>query len=223
MTSTGNMLIFNAPKTLIYMKSYAYVFSILLLLILQGCSDVSSIVKKEAVDDVDLVWQERQKKLYNIAAWAIRGRLAVRAEGDAWSASLQWAQQKQLYMMRVIAPLGQGTYEIKRGYKSVSLLTAENEYYEAEDAESLMQNNLGWSVPVEGMKYWIRGIPDPGNKIENITVDEHAFMTKLEQSGWEIELSRYTEEGKYYLPGKIVMKNSRVKITILAKDWIKII
>lgn len=205
------------------MKSAILIFSFFLFLFTQGCSDISPLVKKQAVDDVDRVWQERQEKLSDIVAWAVKGRLAVRSGNDAWSASLQWAQQKQLYIMRVIAPLGQGTYEIKRGYDRVSLITAENEYLEAEDAESLMFNNLGWSVPVEGMKFWIRGIPDPDSNIENITVDAQALMTELKQSGWNIEFSRYTEEGEYYLPGKIVMENKRVKITILAKEWLKII
>lgn len=201
----------------------AIALSLFFLLFIQGCADVTTMTKQEPVDDVDRVWLERQQRLSAIKAWAVEGRLAIRTDDDAWSATLQWAQKEQLYMMRVIAPLGQGTYEVKRGYGKVSLLTAENELYEAEDAESLMLNNLGWSVPVEGLKYWIRGLPDPDYRIENIKVDEHALMTELEQSGWKISFSRYSEEEQYILPGKIVLNNERVKITVLAKDWLKII
>ena len=196
---------------------------LLLLLLLQACSDITTVVKKEPVDDLQLAWQSRKARLESIDAWALRGRLAVRTDKDAFSATLQWAQKKQLYIMRVIAPLGQGTYEIRRKLDGVSLLTSDNLLYEADDAETLMLANLGWSVPVEGMKYWIRGLPDPDVEIQDLQLDESALLTGLTQSGWNISMTSYTTYDEYYLPGRIKLENDIMKVTILAKEWLKVI
>ncbi|NIN34367.1 MAG: lipoprotein localization factor LolB, partial [Gammaproteobacteria bacterium] len=58
----------------------------------------------------------------------------------------------------LISPLGRGTYQLNGDSQLVSLLTAENKLYQAETPEILLQNNLGWSVPVDGLKYWVKGI-----------------------------------------------------------------
>ena len=101
----------------------------------------------------------------------------------------------------------------------IILITADNEIYKAKDVESLMLDNLGWSVPLDGMKYWIRGIPDLENTIDSYELNNKAQLVRLKQSGWDIRFSHYRQVDQYTLPGKIILTNPKAKITILAKEW----
>ena len=52
-------------------------------------------------------WQANRDKLMQLDKWQLQGRIAVSMKKQAWSASLQWAQQRQNYQINIIAPLGQ--------------------------------------------------------------------------------------------------------------------
>lgn len=197
---------------------------LLLLLFLSACSTVPP-VQDPLLSSVDKqsLWQQRQVQLNAIAAFAMKGRLGIKTPEDAWSVSLQWAQKEQLYKMRIIAPLGQGTYELTGGNGQVSLLTAEDESYEADDPDTLMQATLGWSVPVTGMRYWIIGLPDPEISPDSIQLDDMGRVTQLEQDGWSVEISRYQDYEHYQLPAKIKMVNQSLQVRIVIKNWVRVL
>lgn len=126
-------------------------------------------------------------------------------------------------MMRIIAPFGQGTYELKGGHGKVTLLTEKNELLEATDPDALMTENLGWSVPVLGLQYWVLGVPDPDSSIARRNIDAAGRLTALEQEGWKIIFSQYRTVGIYELPGKISMENPHIRVRLVIQDWVKVI
>lgn len=157
--------------------------------------------------------------LYKLQQWSIQGHLAVQTGGEGWSATLHWDQDNQNYMLRFIAPLGQGTYQLSGDSGKVTLLTADNKVYQATDAESLLLDNLGWNVPLHGLKYWVRGVPEPGVATDNLLLDDKGRMTDLQQSGWHISISRYSEFGGKELPSKLFMQNDRFQLRLVVLDW----
>ncbi len=194
----------------------------LLCLLMFGCAE-SPFLDISEDPEAEALWQSREVSLRGINGWAVKGRLGITTSKEGWTASLHWAQQKQLYMMRIMAPLGQGTYEIKGGHGKVSLLTEQNELIEAADPDTLMNENLGWSVPVLGLQHWILGIPAPHSPVQHRAIDGDGRLVSLEQDGWKIIFSRYQSVGQYELPGKISMENSRIKVRLAIQDWVKII
>lgn len=191
--------------------------SLSLVALLAGCAEVATL--PSAGEANVFAWDLRQQALSKLESWSIRGRVAVQTENEGWSATLHWDQRPASYKMRFIAPLGQGTYQLQGDEKLVSFLTAKNELYLADNPEKLLQNNLGWSVPLHGLKYWIKGVPEPGIENENLLVDDQGRMTDLRQSGWQISISRYTDFNGTQMPSKLFMQNDRIKLRLVIQDW----
>ena len=189
----------------------------LAVLSLAGCAELSPYLTEQVADET--AWDSRKIELEHFDKWTITGRVAVQSGQEGWSATLHWDQDHDRYNMRFIAPLGQGTYELEGGPERVSLLTAENRTFNAEDPESLLLDNLGWSVPLHGLKYWVRGIPEPGVAHENLVLDDKGRMTDLQQSGWRISILRYMTQENTDLPGKLFMSNDRFKLRIVVAGW----
>ena len=189
----------------------------LLVVCVTGCADFALV--SPAVKPGGPAWDARLQDLYQIQRWSIQGRLAVQAGGEGWSATLHWDQDKQTYMLRFIAPLGQGTYQLSGDGEKVTLVTSDNKVYRAMDAESLLQDNFGWNVPQHGLQYWVRGVPEPGVATENLLLDDKGRMTDLQQSGWRISISRYGEFGGKELPSKLFMQNDRFQLRLVVLDW----
>lgn len=192
---------------------------LLLLLVagIAGCADLALV--SPPGKSADAAWDARLEDLYRLQQWSIHGHLAVQAGGEGWSATLYWDQDNQDYTLRFIAPLGQGTYQLSGDEGKAKLLTADNKVYRATDAEHLLQDNLGWNVPLHGLKYWVRGVPEPGVMTDNLLLDDKGRMTDLQQSGWRISISRYSEFNGKELPSKLFMQNDRFQLRLVVLDW----
>lgn len=197
------------------MKFYA---TLLLCLFITGCAETT--VKDVALpDDRQQVLWDRQNTLYAIPGWLIKGRVAVQAGQEGWTATMHWAQDHDLYNLRIIAPLGQGTYELRGNNKQVILMTAKNELLTASDPEALLLENMGWKVPLSGLRYWIRGVPEPVADVREIVRDPQGRIIDMEQLGWRISFLRYTDGKQPELPEKIFMQNERFQLRLVIQDW----
>lgn len=137
------------------------------------------------------LWQQRQPALTAIRHWVISGRLAILTPQSGWHIRVRWQQQADDYLIQLDAPLGQGAAELRGNAGSVTLRTADGEF-SAASAEALLEQRLGWQLPVSGLRYWIRGLPDAGAAVEHRTLDTAGRLTGLRQSGWDIEFRHYT-------------------------------
>jgi len=165
-------------------------------------------------------WQENRAKIIKLENWELNGRIALSMERQAWTASLQWVQSQADYQLRIIAPMGQGSVEMQGDDKGVSLQVTKDKVLYADSPEILLQKNFGWSVPVSGLVYWIRGIPVPDRRIKKLLLDDNGRVSEMEQSGWQVTYSNYTSQGNVDLPGKIVMQNGRLKLRLVIRHWL---
>lgn len=190
---------------------------LVLATVLAGCAELQLFTPPQKADTSS--WDLHRAALNSLERWSIIGRLAIQSGKEGWNATLHWDQDNENYTMRLIAPLGQGTYKLYGDNHLVSLLTAENKIYQADNPEILLQQNLGWSVPVGGLKYWIKGIPQPDVSMENLVIDNEGRMTDLQQSGWRISILRYSDFNGTQLPSKLFMQNDRFKLRLVVQDW----
>ncbi len=88
----------------------------------------------------------------------------------------------------------------------------------ASSVELLMEEQLGWSVPVQGFRYWLIGSPAPG-VIDRYSLDEAGRLAELEQSGWQIRYLSYQAVDGLDLPRKLELENPRLRIRLVIDEW----
>ena len=196
------------------MKNCIY---LILATLVAGCSELPS--KQSDKDLVHGTFNERLDNLYKLNTWALKGRIGIQTEKEGITATLHWAQVDDRYQLRFIAPLSQGTYELRGDHQQVALQTAKNELFTANDPEQLLLDNVGWNVPLSGLNYWVRGLPEPDTIIDSMVKDEKGRIKDMEQSGWRISILRYTEVNEYELPGKLFLQNDRFKLRLVIQGW----
>ncbi|MGH8245104.1 MAG: lipoprotein insertase outer membrane protein LolB [Gammaproteobacteria bacterium] len=167
-----------------------------------------------------LEWEARRVKLSAMQDWHLKGRIAFQLDREAWSAILHWQQRRHEYVLRLIAPLGRGTIELTGSDSGVSLRTADNRLLQADDPEALLRENLGWDLPVSGLFYWIRGLPEPDSPADALLLDDEGRIHDLRQNGWQVSYQRYDTASGYDLPGKMTLQNERLKVRLAISDWV---
>lgn len=86
-------------------------------------------------------------------------------------------------------------------------------------AENLMESQLGWSLPVSNLLWWVRGLPAPDSAYQ-LQLNDDSLAHRLEQDGWQLEYVRYqTLENDTRLPERIQLQGPQLQLTLLVKQW----
>ena len=186
----------------------------LLLLLLAGCSMAPP---RPQPADAQQAWQQHQRQLAALHGWRLSGRLGIQTGHEGWHASLDWQQHNGAYTIHITAPLGQGSLRLQGDAFSVQLQTSEGETATAEDPGLLLYQQFGWKVPVASLRYWVLGLPAPGEAIE--TLDEYGRLSHLQQAGWEISFLNYETQQGVELPGRVFVNNHQAKVRLVIGEW----
>ncbi len=166
-------------------------------------------------------WWYRQQKLQQLDSWVATGRVAITTRDEGWNGTLHWKQFSDGYEIKIIAPFGNGTVMLKGNSAGVTLYPDDAPPEYSDDATRLLTKRLGWYVPVESLKYWMLGLPDPDSDQQDfvIELDNGGRLSGLVQSGWQVQFLRYQQVDGDELPDKIFLENGELSIRVVVQDW----
>lgn len=186
----------------------------ILLAALTGCATTRDAVDLPPIDS----WQARTDVLGQLHAWEFKGRIAVKAGEDGFNARYNWLQDGDAFEARVAGPLGIGTVRITGDGRGVTLTDKDGVDARLDDVESELQWRYGWTIPVESLRYWALGIPDPAVP-GAVELDEQNRLLRLEQRGWFIQISRYAEGGGQPMPRVLTAENQDTRVRLVIDRW----
>ena len=166
-----------------------------------------------------LAWETHRAALAAVTGFTLEGRVAIQRDSEGGSLKLRWQQGADTTDLRLRAPLGQGGFHLARNADGVTLTTADGQRHTAASFETLMQTHLKWTFPVDGARYWVRGIPDPGARIDHLQLDAEGRLSDLAQSGWRISVLAYQDTGGYSLPSRLLLIAGKVQIRLVIDRW----
>ena len=193
-----------------------------ILLLLLAVSLLSACASQVARIDSGLksqLWLAHQITVSAIQSWNIKGRIAVKNEKESGTVALFWNQFISNYELRFVAPLGQGTYILSGSPGGVAMKGPNNKTIMAETAEQLLREGLGWDIHLNGLRYWIRGLPEPGINYSELMLDSKGRLTNMQQSGFNVSVSRYAEQDGIFLPEKLIIKSHRIQLKVIIQNW----
>jgi len=188
---------------------------VFVLLLLTGCATTPMAV---APENKHLTWEQRQKNLSALQNWNIKGLIAIHSAKDSFSANLQWQQTGNHYTILVFGPLGANSMKLTGMPGQVLLEMADGRKFHATNAESLLNEQLGWRLPVSNLFYWIRGLPAPHLAAQK-NGDVYHHLTTLSQQGWQIQYLQYTQAHQLDLPSKIFLNAPGLSVKIVVSQW----
>lgn len=190
-----------------------------LLIIIPLLLGLNACIKDTKPGDDDLL-QERNKRLASITKWDIWGKTSININGESGTVTLEWQQIDDNYKINIIAPMGKGQWVIEGKDGEVTLKTSKGETFKGSSPEDLLNKNAGIDVPIQNLKYWVKGGVSPESQYEART-DGDARIEVLEQDGWKIEFRRYTKVDGEYLPVKIFIESQEkdIEVRMAIKKW----
>lgn len=164
-------------------------------------------------------WERRAALLAAIDDFEFSGRIGVRAGDDGFNGRLRWLQDADDFSATVGGPLGIGTVRIEGNGDSVALTDKDGVTTVLADVEPDLYYRYGWTIPVESLRYWALGIPDPAEPATTV-LDDEDLLKRLEQSDWTVEISRYDEGGGQQMPRILTARNGDTRVRMVIDRWL---
>ena len=163
-------------------------------------------------------WPERRSALQSVPGFSLRGRVAVAASGNGFSAGLRWSQRGEEATVDLAAPAGLGAAHIERSQRGLSFTTSRGLQLENDAASDAMQRELGFEPPLGSLRYWLLGVDDPALPAQE-TLDDEQRLARMQQDGWTVDYQDYRAAGGHWLPRRITLRRESVRVRVLVQYW----
>ncbi len=147
-------------------------------------------------------------KLDGLSTWQVQGRLGIRSPGANSNLSFVWQETPDGFELAFRGALGVSVATMSGDTSGVVLTLADGRRFESDNVDNLLDRELGYPFPVSHLRYWVRGIPDPGLKYASGT-------NGFRQQGWLVEYLDHDELG----PKKLTIERYGTRLKLAALKW----
>jgi len=168
------------------------------------------------------LWVGEQLQRQQIQTWEVRGRLGVQTEVTGGSMDIIWKNDGENFSIRLIAPLGAGSYLIQGNKHQAEIRFPNGSTKIIDNIDHVFSSVLEVDLPVSAVKDWMRGIPSKALSIENISWDDKGRLHRVAQSGWNVEMTGY-EGDKPSMPYKLYVSregDSELDVRLILSRWL---
>lgn len=186
---------------------------ILCVVLLAGCA-VQQSVTLPAITD----WDSRRSVLAEVRNWGFNGRIAVRDGDEGFQGGLHWEQRRDYFDARLSGPLGMGTVRIAGDAGAVRVTDKAGEVTRLHDPEADLRRLYGWQIPIESLRFWALGIPDPEHAAA-LEFSDDGSLSALEQAGWQVRIDSYRPGGGEMMPRRLKAARGSARVTLVIDRW----
>jgi outer membrane lipoprotein LolB len=171
------------------------------------------------VAPVTVPWEERRPQLQARDHFELKGRVAIAVADQGVNANLQWTQAGASTQVTLEGPLGVGAVRISASGNNLAIVNADGQRLDNDAAHAELANRLGFDPPLQSLRFWIQGVPDPATPATQTLEPGQQRLQALAQDGWNILYTSYTQVGTEWLPQRLSVQRDAVRVRLLVDGW----
>jgi outer membrane lipoprotein LolB len=149
------------------------------------------------------------------------GRISIRSGSDSHYANFEWESAPDGDRIALNNPLGQTVAQLQISYAGnvashAVLRQSDGQSRSADEPDALLAEATGIRLPVSGLRWWLQGLPAPGDAREEATETGRRIF----QDGWQIDVSQFSEPAPgHHVPGKLELRRDDLVVRIVISEW----
>ncbi|MCY4564465.1 MAG: lipoprotein insertase outer membrane protein LolB [Gammaproteobacteria bacterium] len=153
------------------------------------------------------------------ADFRVEGKVGVLEGERSHSARFVWRQTGDRYDIVLWGPLGQGSTRLRGDSDRIEITGRNAGPALSGEPGVVMRRQLGWSLPLAVLPWWMSGRPAPDGGVEASEHDEEGRLTAFRQLGWQVKYDRFEARGDRTETGRVTAERPgyRVRVTILSR------
>ncbi|GAB1597140.1 lipoprotein insertase outer membrane protein LolB [Lysobacter sp. PAGU 2638] len=191
--------------------------AVVLALATAGCATTRVTTPPVASDAASARQEQRERELATQTRWGLDGRIAVSNARDAGSGRIEWRQDGPRFDIELTAPITHQGWRLHGEPGRAVLDGLPGGPREGADAESLLRQATGWSIPVASLPAWVRGLRgDPAAATVQFGADGR--LAHLAESGWTIDYI-WPADAAAALPSRIEARRDDARVRLVVDRW----
>lgn len=191
--------------------------AVLVALTLFGCRTVP----RPAVipgPGADAPWPVQRAALDRLERYELHGKVAVAANGQGFTASLRYQQQLARADLALDGPLGIGGMRIALDEHTLAVTNSRGEALDGEAARGEIERKLGFELPLEELRWWLLGLPAPGQSDVDATPDSGEIRGFV-QNGWHVAINTRAPALGFSLPQRLTAERGGARLKLFVERW----
>lgn len=141
-------------------------------------------------------------------SYDIGGRFSIVTPKDNYYGNYSWQHDLNSDKLSMFSPIGTVVANITVESEIATLETSDG-VYKGKDLDALLIKQLGFTLPVNYLHYWVQGIPLPKYPITN------QLKSGFTQLGWNVEYLKWEDDNHPYI---MQISNDEMKVKFLI-NW----
>ena len=164
--------------------------------------------------------QRREAALAPDRDWALQGRVAVSGGREGGSARIEWRQQGRDFDVWLRAPVTRQSWRLQRQGTQVRLEGLAGGPRLGADAEALLFRATGWTIPMDAMASWVRGLRADPRAATGLRYDAQGRLLGFVEDGWTIGYELWEEgDGLHAMPLRLSAQREASRVKLVVDAW----
>jgi len=165
------------------------------------------------------VWlSERSAFLAQQTHWGVSGRLALSDGRRGGSLSFAWKSTDQQHRVELWAPTGAKRWTLTFSPDQALLTGSDIGRRSGPSPDPLVEQAVGWPIPVEELSWWLRALIPPGRG-HDLEFAENGVLARAQSPPWLIEFQRFELIEDVLLPSRLQIESPPYRVRLVLRDW----
>ena len=163
------------------------------------------------------LWEEHRRSVAALQDWGLQGRFGLQWGDGQVQGRLQWRQTGTDFELQLSGPFGLNPVHVIGNLQTGRATLDDGEEVLQGEFETIMQERLGFSLPLAELVNLVRGIPV--SDASEVMLDEQARALRILQEGWEINYRDYSCCEEPTLPGRVRFAQEAMRGVLVVREW----
>ena len=155
-----------------------------------------------------------------VQSWEMQGKLAVNTPDNKFSTNLYWLHTPDSNELKLTTMLGTTVLSLTTR-QGIAKLEVDGKIYEHNDAQKLLNEITGWSIPVDSLPLWITGQADINDKIisQDGQLRPNVLLSLSDPLPWQVKFKSWQKQSGAQLPRLLQLTKGKLRLKIQINHW----
>lgn len=163
------------------------------------------------------LWEEHRQSVADLQDWGLQGRFGLQWSDGQVQGRMQWRQTGTDFELRLSGPFGLNPVHVTGSLQTGQATLDDGEETLQGELEAIMQERLGFALPLPELVNLVRGIPV--SDASEVMLDGQARALRILQEGWEINYRDYSCCEEPTLPGRVRFAQEAMRGVLVVREW----
>jgi len=154
--------------------------------------------------------------------WDMTAKFSVTSSEGTESGTVRWINEPTTERIDILSPTGSVVARLTIDATEARLVTDDGERI-ASDAETLLAEVMQVSLPVDALRFWVRGLDAPDLPVDSVSKDNEGRIIELTQDRWQLAYSGTVSvtsgSDRFEVPRRLTVARGDLEIRWASTEW----